>query len=175
MKAMTNKHKVEMILIKKTSTTIIWVIDFHWTILTFLKLSLKLVDIIKTVKSPLGVAQVDIVSQEVHVTREVKLLEIFVKIIMSVWVDAVKVISVQNLFTVPNHVTLMLNAHFLDAAHSGIAVPPMYVMEEKQMEIFATKTQNASTINVISAQIIQNIQTPQSISIKIWIKAVGNL
>ena len=160
MKTMTNNSKVQMILIKIISTTIIWLIDFHWTILTYLKLSLKLAGIIKIVKSLLGAAQVATVFQEVHVTREVKLLEIFVKIIMSVSADAVKVINVQNLFIVLNLVTLMLNVLFLDAAHSDIAVPPMYVMEEKQMEIFATKTQNALIINVILGQIILNTRIP---------------
>ena len=126
-----------------------------------MKLSLKLAGIIKIVKSLLGAAQVATVFQEVHVTREVKLLEIFVKIIMSVSADAVKVINVQNLFIVLNLVTLMLNVLFLDAAHSDIAVPPMYVMEERQMEIFATKTQNALIINVILGQIILNLRIPQ--------------
>ena len=83
------------------------------------------------------------------------------KIIMSVSVDAVKVISARNSFIVLRRATSMPNAHSLDAAHLDIAALRMFVMEGKLMEIFASKIQNASITSVILVPIIQNLRTQQ--------------
>ena len=83
------------------------------------------------------------------------------KIIMSVSVDAVKVISVQNSLIVLRRVTSMPNAHSLDAAHLDIAALLMFVMEGKRMEMFASKIQNASITSVILVPITQNLRTQQ--------------
>jgi hypothetical protein len=50
------------------------------------------------------------------------------------------VINAQSLYIAHKNAILMQNVLQLDAAHLVIAVPRMYVMEGKQMEIFATKT-----------------------------------
>ena len=72
-------------------------------------------------------------------------------------------INAPSLFIAHKNAILMQNVLQLDAAHLVIAVPRMYVMEGKQMEIFAIKTQNVLIISVTLEPMIQDIVILQSI------------
>jgi hypothetical protein len=73
------------------------------------------------------------------------------------------VINVPNLYIVHRNAILMQNVLLQDAAHLVIVVLQMYVMEGKQMEIFAIKTQNVLIISVTLETMIQDIVILQSI------------